>query len=44
MALNKALFGFNPGVMKQITPDLQKFIDSYPLLETATGIALAKAA
>ena len=44
MALNKALFGFNPGVMKQISPDIQRFIDSYPLLETATEIALAKAA
>lgn len=43
-ALNKALFGFNPGVMKQITPNIQGFIDTYPLLEAVTNQALVKAA
>lgn len=40
-ALNKALFGFNPGVMKQIAPNIAEFIGSYPLLEAATSQALA---
>ncbi len=39
-ALNKALFGFNPGVMRQIVPNIHEFIDSYPLLEAATERAL----
>lgn len=40
-ALNKALFGFNPGVMKQIAPNIAEFINSYPLLEAVTQQALA---
>lgn len=40
-SLSKALFGFNAGVMKKITPDIQKFIDAYPLLQISTDLALA---
>ncbi len=40
-ALNKALFGFNSSVMKQIVPNIADFVDSYPLLEAATNLAVS---